>query len=133
MSEIIITCPRCKQDLQASSELIGQFAECPSCGHDIQVHAPEQPPAISKIIKPDERVESVQLTESDLLPTNTIPPSAVNKVIITDVKIPFWSMVILMVKWSIAAIPAFIILSILGSILFGILFGGCAAMLGSVL
>jgi hypothetical protein len=32
------------------------------------------------------------------------------RVIVVDVKIHFWSMVILMVKWAIAAIPAVIIL-----------------------
>ena len=32
------------------------------------------------------------------------------EVVVTDVKIPFWSMVVLMVKWAIAAIPAVIIL-----------------------
>jgi hypothetical protein len=31
-------------------------------------------------------------------------------VVVVDIKIPFWSMVILMVKLVIAAIPAFIIL-----------------------
>lgn len=37
-------------------------------------------------------------------------------VIVTDVRMPFVSMVILMVKWSIASIPALIILAILGAI-----------------
>ena len=36
------------------------------------------------------------------------------RVVVVDVKIHFWSMVILLVKWSIAAIPAFIILVALG-------------------
>ncbi|ORU90947.1 MAG: hypothetical protein A6F72_00020 [Cycloclasticus sp. symbiont of Poecilosclerida sp. N] len=44
----------------------------------------------------------------------------VSKVSITDVRMPFISMVIFLVKLSVAAIPAFIILSIVGSILFGI-------------
>jgi hypothetical protein len=38
-------------------------------------------------------------------------------VIITDIRIPFWSMVILMVKWAIAAIPAVIILFFIASAL----------------
>jgi hypothetical protein len=32
------------------------------------------------------------------------------RVVVVDVKIHFWSMVVLMVKWAIAAIPAFVIL-----------------------
>ncbi|PCI68504.1 MAG: hypothetical protein COB26_00935 [Piscirickettsiaceae bacterium] len=42
------------------------------------------------------------------------------KVSIIDVKMPFLSMVIFLVKLSIAAIPAFIIMSIVASILFAI-------------
>jgi len=34
-------------------------------------------------------------------------------VIITDIKMPFLSMVVFMVKWSLAAIPAFIIIAII--------------------
>ena len=39
---------------------------------------------------------------------------------IVDIKIPFGSMVILMVKWAIAAIPAAIILTILAGIVFAL-------------
>lgn len=41
------------------------------------------------------------------------PPS---RVTVTDVNIPFASMVVLMVKWAIAAIPALLILAVLGGI-----------------
>ena len=46
-----------------------------------------------------------------------------SQVVATDIQMPFFSMVIFMVKWAIAAIPAIIILFILGAILSGI-FGG---------
>ena len=39
------------------------------------------------------------------------------EVVVTDIKIPFWSMVILMVKWAIAAIPAVIILMLLAALI----------------
>ena len=42
--------------------------------------------------------------------------SDAREVVVVDVKIPFWSMVVLPVKWSIAAIPAFVILAILVSV-----------------
>lgn len=32
-------------------------------------------------------------------------------VVVTDIRMPFWSMVVFMVKWSIASIPAAIILA----------------------
>jgi len=37
------------------------------------------------------------------------------QVVVVDVKIPFWSMVVLLVKWAIAAIPAMIILLVLAA------------------
>ena len=49
------------------------------------------------------------------------------KVVVTDIKIPFGSMVVLMVKWAIATIPAFIILTLIGSFILyltGFLFRG---------
>ncbi len=49
------------------------------------------------------------------------------EVVVTDIKIPFWSMVVLMVKWAIAAIPAVIILMLLAvlvSVLLGMIPGG---------
>jgi hypothetical protein len=44
----------------------------------------------------------------------------INEVSITNIKMPFLSMVIFLVKLSIAAIPAFIIMSIVASILFAV-------------
>ncbi|MFH1604303.1 MAG: hypothetical protein ABIH03_10405 [Pseudomonadota bacterium] len=49
------------------------------------------------------------------------------EVVVADVKIPFWSMVVLMVKWAIAAIPALIILLVIGSVVsmaMAAIFGG---------
>ncbi|MSQ70507.1 MAG: hypothetical protein EXR27_04340 [Betaproteobacteria bacterium] len=45
------------------------------------------------------------------------------EVVVVDVKIPFVSMVVLLVKWAIAAVPALIILALLVSVI-GMLFGG---------
>ena len=49
------------------------------------------------------------------------------QVTIVDIKMPFWSLVVFMVKAAIAAIPAIIILTVLGAIvttLFAAIFGG---------
>ncbi len=54
-------------------------------------------------------------------------PTELNNVVVTDIKMPFGSMVFFMVKWAIATIPALIILTVIGSITFVILnaiFGG---------
>lgn len=53
-----------------------------------------------------------------------------NRVVITDVRMPFLSMVLFMVKAAIAAIPAFIILGVLGTLVVAI-FGGIFAGLGT--
>lgn len=45
------------------------------------------------------------------------------EIVVTNIKMPFWSMVVFMIKWAIAAIPAIIILTLLFSLL-GMLFGG---------
>ena len=51
-----------------------------------------------------------------------------DRVTIVDIRMPFWSMVIFMVKAAIASIPAFVILSVIGSIVFALL-GGLHAMI----
>ena len=58
------------------------------------------------------------------------------EIVVTDVRIPFWSMVVLMVKWALAAIPAIIILIVIGSVLsmiLGALFGGTFSWHGKML
>ncbi|ORU89519.1 MAG: hypothetical protein A6F71_00700 [Cycloclasticus sp. symbiont of Poecilosclerida sp. M] len=54
--------------------------------------------------------------------------NTVSKVSITDIKMPFSSMVVFLVKVAIASIPAFIILSVVGSIIFAVLGGGMMSM-----
>ena len=49
-----------------------------------------------------------------------------HEVVVADIKIPFWSMVVLMVKWALAAIPALVILIVIGAVIsaaVGALFG----------
>jgi len=53
-----------------------------------------------------------------------------SEVVVTDVRMPFWSMVVFMVKWSIAAIPAIIILVVLVAIIVGVLGGMFGGVLG---
>jgi len=51
------------------------------------------------------------------------PPAAPHRVSIADVEIPFWRMVMIMIKWTFAAIPAVIIVSIIFGII-GAIVGG---------
>lgn len=45
------------------------------------------------------------------------------EVIVTDIQMPFGSMVVFMIKWALAAIPAIIILFFIGSFAFGLISG----------
>jgi hypothetical protein len=60
------------------------------------------------------------------------PPAAPHRVSIADVEIPFWRMVAIIIKWTFAAIPAMIILSIIFGIIGAIVGGGLFAMLGNI-
>jgi hypothetical protein len=60
------------------------------------------------------------------------PPAAPHRVAIADVDIPFWRMVMIIIKWTIAAIPAVIIVSIIFGIICAIVGGGLFALLGNI-
>lgn len=44
-----------------------------------------------------------------------------DSITIRDIDVPFWRIVVIMIKWAIAAIPATIILAILYILIFGLL------------
>ena len=59
------------------------------------------------------------------------PPAAPHRIAVVDIDIPFWRMVAIIIKWSLAAIPAMIIISIIFGII-GAVFGGIfVAIFGS--
>ena len=45
------------------------------------------------------------------------------RVVVVDIKMPFSSMVAFMVKWAVAAIPALIILIVLGALFSSVIIG----------
>ena len=51
-----------------------------------------------------------------------------NEVVITDIKMQFASMVVFMVKWVIASIPAMIILFLVGFLVMGVFGVGIATL-----
>ena len=59
------------------------------------------------------------------------PPAAPHRVAIADVQIPFWRMVAIMIKWTFAAIPAAIIVSIIFVIIAALIGGGMMAIFGT--
>ncbi len=65
-------------------------------------------------------------TKNNNQPGTTMDNNKTVNVVVTDIQMPFMSMVVFMVKWVIAAIPAMIILTILGGIVAAV-FGGFAS------
>jgi hypothetical protein len=55
-------------------------------------------------------------------PTNT------NEIVVKDIKMPFLSMVIFMVKWAIASIPAVIIIVLIAKLIMEIIWGMMGGM-----
>jgi len=53
-----------------------------------------------------------------------------SRVIVTDVSMPFGSIVVLMLKWALASIPALLILFMIGAFV-SALFGGLALLGGN--
>ena len=85
--------------------------------------------------KYDEYLQSQQGSQKETIERKGDPSSTpkvfsssseLSEVVVTDIDIPFGSMVKFMVKWSLASIPAFIILVVIFSIIFAI-FGGVIA------
>jgi hypothetical protein len=58
----------------------------------------------------------------------TSPSASQSEVSIVDVHMPFGSMVVFMIKWAIAAIPALIILAILRLLAAGVIAGVVAGL-----
>lgn len=60
-------------------------------------------------------------------PPAAAPQPSAQRVTVVDFDMPFGSMVTLMIKWGIAAIPAVLILAIVGAIAAGVLAGIASA------
>ena len=54
------------------------------------------------------------------------------EVVVSDIRMSFWSMVVFMVKWAIAAIPAIIILFLI-ALFIALVMGGCLAGLAAAM
>ena len=113
-----INCPECGKEMSFSKKkrgyggykMIGD-----ECGHAITVFK------YDKIISGEVKVD-VKLLETIKNQSNS------QNVTITDIKMPFGSMVEFMVKWAIASIPAFIILLVIGFMIAGILGVGAVSI-----
>jgi hypothetical protein len=51
----------------------------------------------------------------------TQPTYAAQRIVVSDVDIPFWRLVAIFIKWTIAAIPAVIVVTIIMVVITGVL------------
>ncbi|TMJ06175.1 MAG: hypothetical protein E6G97_00475 [Alphaproteobacteria bacterium] len=60
------------------------------------------------------------------------PPAAPHRVSIADIEIPFWRLVVIMIKWMFAAIPAAIIFSIIVTLITLAFWGTVIGLVGGL-
>jgi len=101
MKDIIFACPRCKQALKVAPDEVGQSIECPTCKLDFTIPTPTP---LSQQKQPSQPTSDSHLKTPPARSTDSI------RVVVTDIKIPFWSLVTFMVNLGVASIPALIIL-----------------------
>ncbi len=122
MTEIPVTCPHCCEEARAPADAAGQTVDCPACGKSFNI----PPPTSTRSAPVQTRAAAAPPS-----PPQQLSPTGKQEVIVTDIRIPFGSMVVLIIKWTLAAIPAMMILAFLGFLVSAIFMGGCAAMLMS--
>ena len=119
--ETTVTCPKCDAayKLKYSRYSPEKTHTCSACGE--------------KIPLPEKAPEPVAPAPSAHIPATLVMRSSRDpkEVIITDIQMPFGSMVVFMLKWAIAAIPAVLLFGALIFLICSTLaIGGCAALLG---
>lgn len=111
-------CPKCHYE-PTLSEMQASPDDCVKCGINYKGHArylEEEEARRSAERKAQRQVLMMAPAARDV---HVRYPGA-QPVVVIDVRMSFWSMVVFMVKWVIAAIPAFIILSLLASVVFAV-------------
>ena len=101
--------------LNCSEVLVDNFDSCWKCAHDrwgVKRHNLQTEIAA-------EHPTGLRLPNAGALSI----PSHAKPVVIVDIQMPFWSMVAFMVKWSLAAIPALLILMLILGTVAGLMFG----------
>ena len=135
-----INCPRCKSKLEVDA--IGDFVSCFHCSLEFTVDEPTvEEPTVDESQKTKSLIEKTynppvldnpptldtkpvlnQVSKPSSVLTMPVRTNEPNYVIVTDIRMQFFSMVEFMIMWVFASIPALIVL--------GIVFGLAAIVLG---
>lgn len=106
--DIHFTCPFCDQPMTVDHQGAGADVSCFGCGRSVTIPQPidtpanpRKPPVIAPVSRPP-------------APTTVSRSPQPMQVIVMDFEMNFGSMVVFMIKWSLAAIPALFILAAIG-------------------
>lgn len=133
-------CPNCNHEAPQAD--YGDALQCPSCGafyakalaakqrraaqesEPVQAGTAEPLPAAPAPVKT--KSSSFKLAANQV-EVATHGLNGAHPVVVVDVQMRFWSMIVFMVKWSLAAIPALIILIFIGAATVALMTGWMAA------
>ena len=131
-----IKCPRCKSQLEVDA--IGDFVACFHCSLEFTVDEPTvdesqktksliektyNPPVLDNPPTLDTKPVLNQVSKPSSVLTMPVRTNEPNYVIVTDIRMQFFSMVEFMIMWVFASIPALIVL--------GFFFGVVGLFLGA--
>ena len=122
--DITFACDKCGQSLTVEEAGAGMTIDCPNCGKPTYVPSKSTPPAEKPVVSVagvtanvavDQSLPPAILSVSPSPKTTSRPniPTQPARVVVTDIQMPFWSMVVFMIKWAVAAVPAFIMLVVI--------------------
>lgn len=103
-------CPKCKYE-PTMAEQTNNKDQCPSCGifyAKYMAHLKAKSNADSQTGKTEASAVSPSLSKKAVQAISGSQP-----VVVVDIQMKFWSMVVFMVKWAFAAIPALIIIAVI--------------------
>ena len=130
-SVVKISCPSCKSKLEVDA--IGDFVSCPSCSAEFNVEESQKvksliektynPPVLDNPPTLDTKPVLNKVSKPSSVLTMPVRTNEPNYVIVTDIRMQFFSMVEFMIMWVFASIPALIIL--------GFVFGVAGLFLGA--
>jgi hypothetical protein len=108
---IIVDCRECGRKLRVPDSAAWQQKKCPNCGSPIRIEAPSSPSDLPETTPP---VASVPTAQPTTTPYQAWRDSRPPRVVVVDFDMPFASIMLFMIKWVIASIPAAFLVLCLG-------------------
>lgn len=108
-------CPKCNYE-PTMAEMQSSPDDCTKCGVNYQGHARH----LEQVRLQGEQARALQASISPVVREVSAVYRGAQPVVVVDVRMSFWSMVVFMVKWVIASIPAGLILLVLGGFVYGL-------------